>query len=176
MKKELTTIEKLRKVFFSEVVEDVAFAEFKTSEGLTLKVSEIKEGEAVTVVTGEGEEVSEALSGEAEYVLEDGTKVSVDAEGLITKVEAGEEEKPEEALEMSAILEAVKEAGAEDNKVLMQAIDDIAKIILDQEERIETFAKAPAAPKKVEGKKSNSKKKELRPLEGLQAFRAAQKS
>ena len=176
MNKKLTIIEKLRLAFSEEEqVVEVEFAEFKTADGMTLKVSEIKEGEIVSVVSGEGDEMTEEVAGEGSYTLEDGREISLDAEGKITEIKESEEEEEAEPLEMSAIIEAVKESNKEDNKVLMSALNDIAKTLLEQEERIENFAKAPAkAPKKV-GKKQDKKQKELSPLEQLAEFRAAQK-
>jgi len=178
MNKKLTIIEKLRLAFSEEEqVVEVEFAEFKTADGMTLKVSEIKEGEIVSVVSGEGDEMTEEVAGEGSYTLEDGREISLDAEGKITEIKEAEAEAEAEAepLEMSAIIEAVKESNKEDNEVLMSALNDIAKTLLEQEERIENFAKAPAkAPKKV-GKKQDKKQKELSPLEQLAEFRAAQK-
>ena len=176
MNKKLTIIEKLRLAFSEEEqVVEVEFAEFKTADGMTLKVSEIKEGEIVSVVSGEGDEMTEEVAGEGSYTLEDGREISLDAEGKITEIKEAEAEAEAEPLEMSAIIEAVKESNKEDNEVLMSALNDIAKTLLEQEERIENFAKAPAkAPKKV-GKKQDKKQKELSPLEQLAEFRAAQK-
>lgn len=181
MKEKLTIIEKLKLAFSEEVVTEEVIAEFvevKTADGVALKVAKLEEGEIVSVISGEGEEAKEEVSGAADYVLEDGTKVSVDAEGKISKVEAGEEEpKEEEKLEMSAILEAVKEATKGENEILMSAIDKLSLVILDQEARIEKFAKSPAAVKKEVAKaEKKSVKARLSGIEGIAAHRAAQNS
>ena len=175
--KKVSILDKIR-LAFSEEEAVVEFIEVKTADGVVLKVAKLEEGEVVSLVSGEGDELKEEVSGEAEYTLEDGSKISVDAEGKIITVTAGEEEAPEEApLEMSVILAAVKEANAEDTAVLLKAVSDLSQVVLDQEARIEAFAKAPAAPKKDAGKKSVGRPaKELSPLQAIAAFRAAQNS
>ncbi len=174
--KKKSIIEKLRLAFSEEEVK-VVLAEVKTADGTTLKASDFKEGEVVSVVSGEGDEMKEEVSPEAEYVLEDGRKITVDAEGKITAIEeaAKEDEGKEAPLEMSAILEAVKESSAKDNEVLMSALDNIAKVVLEQEERIEKFAKAPAKPAKKVDKAVAKAKGKYSALEEIAKHRAAQK-
>jgi len=186
----MTLIEKLKLAFTEEApVEEVVteeavveFLEVKTADGVSLKVAKLEEGEVVTVITGEGEEATEEVSVAADYILEDGTVISVNEEGLISKVEIKEEEATEEApveekLEMSAILTAVKEELKGENDILMKAIDKLSLVILDQEARIEKFAKSPAATKKAVAKaEKKAVKTRLSGIEGIAAHRAAQNS
>ena len=76
-------IKEVKKLFnFNE--EELAFLDVKTSDGLVLRVAKMEEGEVVTLISEDGANVS----GEAEYTLEDGTVLVVDAEGTISTITA----------------------------------------------------------------------------------------
>ena len=82
-------IKQVKELIFGAETVEAAFLDVKTSDGMVLRVAEVKEGEVVTIISEDGE----AVSGEAEYVLEDGNTIAVDAEGMIVTItEPSEEE------------------------------------------------------------------------------------
>ena len=94
-------VDKVKELVFAskevEVVE-VKFAEVKVADGTILNIEgEVAEGSIVSIISEDGQEVSK----EADYTLEDGRTIKVDAEGKITEiVEAPAEEAKEDAKEV----------------------------------------------------------------------------
>lgn len=148
-KKNLLT--EIKKLVFSEVEEE--FLDVKTAEGIVLRVSEVKEGEVVTIISEDGENVS----GASEYVLEDGSKIIVDENGVITAIETEVEEATEAPAEeeMSDNDKAVAARLGEITEALAGVLskfseqDDIIKL---QEEAIAKFAAAPSTEEKDAGR------------------------
>ena len=118
------------------VVEEVSFAEVKTEDGVTLETEgEMAEGSEVMIVLEEGKEVS----GEADYVLEDGRTIKVDAKGKISEI-------MEAAEEVEEVVEEVVEAElAEDDKeevteeVKEDEVDPLEARVAELEKAIEAL-------------------------------------
>ena len=164
-------------IFGAETVEAV-FLDVKTTEGVVLRVSEVKEGEVVNIISEDGE----ALSGAAEYVLEDGNTIAVDEQGVIISVmetPAEEEEVVEEEMseEVNPLEERISnlEQGIEKLLAGFSAIDEsiIEKdaLIKKLTEKVEVFSKAPAEEEIVVAKKTPLEEKRYNAINELRKFK-----
>ena len=172
-------IKEVKKLFnFNE--EELAFLDVKTSDGLVLRVAKMEEGEVVTLISEDGENVS----GEAEYTLEDGTVLVVDAEGTISTITAVEVEEEEVEEEMSEVEDEVNplegrianlEEGIE--KVLSMFSAQIGEleakdvIVKELTEKVEAFSKAPADEEIVVAKKTPLQEKRYNAINELRKFK-----
>ena len=139
---------------------DVKMAEAVLEDGVTRVEAEAFEpGMKIYVVSETGEK---APAPEGTHTTEDGTKVTVDAEGTITavekpeseveiEIEAAEEEKPKPAEDVAALIEEKMKDYME--KVMM-AVEEVAKEVgVIKEEmaaykaKMEKMSKTPAANK-----------------------------
>ena len=151
MNENKTLVEKIRVLVFGEEEIEVAFLDVKTSEGIVLRVSEIKEGETVVIISEDGEIPTDAL----EYILEDGTKITVDEAGVITTIEAVEsdEETPTDTPvdeEMSENDKAVAKQLGDIKEALSAVLDKFAEV----DGRIEGFAALPVDDKELDAGKT----------------------
>ena len=145
MKKNL--LEDVRKLVFGE--EELEFLDVKTSDGVILRVQELAEGQTVTIVSEDGENVS----GAGEYTLEDGQVITVDESGVITgiseeEVEEVEEEMSEEVDSLAPLNEKI------DNLTnalagVLEKFNEVDGQLKDANDRIEKFAAAPASAEPV---------------------------
>ena len=172
-------IKEVKKLFnFNE--EELSFLDVKTSDGLVLRVAKMEEGEVVTLISEDGENVS----GEAEYTLEDGTVLVVDAEGTISTITAVEVEEEEVEAEMSEVEDEVNplegrianlEEGIEKVLSMFSAqIEELeAKDVIVKEltEKIEAFSKAPADEEIVVAKKTPLQEKRYNAINELRKFK-----
>ena len=172
-------IKEVKKLFnFNE--EELAFLDVKTSDGLVLRVAKMEEGEVVTLISEDGENVS----GEAEYTLEDGTMLVVDAEGTISSITAVEVEEEEVEEEMSEVEDEVNplegrianlEEGIE--KVLsmfsaqIEELEAKDSIVKELTEKVEAFSKAPADEEIVVAKKTPLQEKRYNAINELRKFK-----
>lgn len=148
---------------------EVKLESAKLQDGVTVvEYEKLEPGMPVFVVSEDGSTKTPAPEGE--HVLEDGTVIEVDAQGVIMEISAKEEEATDE--EAPIVDEAVVEvAGAAESdvpaespvdvamaaihekmKVCMEAITEVAKDVSNIKEemgamktKMEKFAKAPAA-------------------------------
>ena len=176
-------IKEVKKLFnFNE--EELAFLDVKTSDGLVLRVAKMEEGEVVTLISEDGENVS----GEADYTLEDGTMLVVDAEGTITAITVAEEEDEEVEEEMSEVEDEVNplegrianlEEGIE--KVLSMFSTQIEEleakdlVVKELTEKVEAFSKAPAEDEIVVKKKTPLEEKRYNAINELRNFNKTKK-
>lgn len=172
-------IKEVKKLFnFNE--EELAFLDVKTSDGLVLRVAKLEEGEVVTLISEDGENVS----GEAEYTLEDGTMLVVDAEGTITSITVAEVEEDEVEEEMSEVEDEVNplegrvanlEEGIEKVLSMFSAqIEELeAKDVIVKEltEKVEAFSKAPADEEIVVKKKTPLEEKKYNAISELKKYK-----
>ena len=169
-------IKEVKKLFnFNE--EELSFLDVKTSDGLVLRVAKLEEGEVVTLISEDGENVS----GEAEYTLEDGTMLVVDAEGTITAITVEEDEVEEEMSEVENEVNPLEgrianlEEGIE--KVLSmfsaQIEESEAKDVIVKEltEKVEAFSKAPADEEIVVKKKTPLEEKKYNAISELKKYK-----
>tara|TARA_R110000765_G_scaffold90487_2_gene172219 strand:+ start:342 stop:884 length:543 start_codon:yes stop_codon:yes gene_type:complete len=175
------TIKKVKALIFGEEEVAETFLDVKTSEGIVLRVAELKEGEAVMIISEDGE----AQSGAAEYILEDGQTVSVDEAGLIVSIAEPAEEEEEVEEEMS------EEPNPLDDRVtnLEQGIEKILsmfsvqiedseakdKTISELSEKLEAFSKAPAEEEIVVKKKTPLEEKRYNAINELRNFNKTKK-
>ena len=170
-------IKQVKELIFGAETVEAAFLDVKTTEGVVLRVSEVKEGEVVTIISEDGE----AVSGAAEYVLEDGNTISVDAEGVIVSVMETPTEEKEVAEEMSEEVNPLEERisnleqGIEKLLAGFSAIDEsiIEKDALIKEltEKVEVFSKAPAEEEIVVAKKTPLEEKRYNAINELRKFK-----
>lgn len=165
-------LEKVKELIFTDEVEET-FLDVKTSDGVVLRVSEVKEGETVTIISEDGENVS----GAAEYILEDGSTVVVDESGVITSVEEAAEEVEEvveeEEMAEEEVVEEVVEANPLEDKVakLEESIEKILAQFEKVNEQVEKFAALPADEEVKIEKKLPTAFKKSDALEGLSKHR-----
>ena len=74
----MSLIEKFKALF----AEEQKFADFKDANGNILRAESLEVGNQLEIVSEAGTEPAS----EGEYILEDGTKIMVDADGIITEV------------------------------------------------------------------------------------------
>ena len=171
-------IKQVKELIFGAETVEAAFLDVKTSDGMVLRVAEVKEGEVVTIISEDGE----AVSGEAEYVLEDGNTIAVDAEGMIVTItEPSEEEEVVEEEEMSEEVNPLEsrienlEQGIEKLLAGFSAIDEsfTAKDVLIDEltKKVEAFSKAPADEEIVVAKKTPLEEKKYNAINELRKFK-----
>ncbi len=171
-------IKQVKELIFGAETVEAAFLDVKTTEGVVLRVSEVKEGEVVNIISEDGE----ALSGAAEYVLEDGNTIAVDEQGVIISVmETPKEEEEEVAEEMSEEVNPLEERisnleqGIEKLLAGFSAIDEsiIEKDALIKEltEKVEVFSKAPAEEEIVVAKKTPLEEKRYNAINELRKFK-----
>lgn len=112
----MSILNKIKALF--EATTPATFADVKTKEGAILRIEgDLKEGAIVSHINTDG---SVTIANNAEHTLEDGTIISTDAEGKITKVVAVEAAKDEVAPEEKEKLAEdvpVEEAPKEEVKV-----------------------------------------------------------
>jgi hypothetical protein len=165
-------------IFRTEEVVESTFLDVKTSEGLVLRVAEVKEGESVIIISEDGENVS----GEATYILEDGSTIMVDAEGMISTIEEATEEVVEEVEEeMSEDANPLEsrianlEEGIE--KVLSMFSNQIEEseakdvVIKELSEKVEAFSIAPAEEEIKVAKKTPLEEKRYNAINELRKFK-----
>ena len=77
-------IDKIQKIVFGEEEQEEVkeFADYKTNDGMVLRCDELAEGNTVSIISEDGENVS----GAATYVLEDGKTIEVGEDGVIVSV------------------------------------------------------------------------------------------
>jgi hypothetical protein len=171
-------IKQVKELIFGAETVEAAFLDVKTSDGIVLRVAEVKEGEVVTIISEDGE----AVSGAAEYVLEDGNTIAVDAEGLIVTItEPSEEEEVVEEEEMSEEVNPLEsrienlEQGIEKLLAGFSAIDDSfpanAFLITELSDKVEAFSKAPADEEIVVAKKTPLEEKKYNAINELRKFK-----
>ena len=171
-------IKQVKELIFGAETVEAAFVDVKTSEGIVLRVSEVKEGEVVTIISEDGE----AVSGAAEYVLEDGNTIAVDAEGVIVTItEPSEEEEVVEEQEMSEEVNPLEsrienlEQGIEKLLAGFSTIDEsfTAKDVLIDEltKKVEAFGKAPADEEIVVAKKTPLEEKRYNAINELRKYK-----
>ena len=161
MEKKETLLSTLTAFFNSDVIEETkekqTFIDVKTSEGLVLRVDELVEGKTVTIITEDGENVS----GEAEYVLEDGSTIAVDADGVITSVTAAESEEEKEATQLAETELAEQVAKDEALNARLDSIEEalvlVASNFSKQKELVDGFLNAPADEEVVVAKTEDVK-------------------
>lgn len=153
---------------------EVKLESAKLQDGVTvIEYEKLEPGMPVFVVSAEGDVKTPAPEGS--HILEDGTEIEVDAQGIIMEISskeaeeaeeapvadeaivevAGEEAKVEEKIDVAmeeAIIEKVQEKIAEKMKAIFEAVEEVAKeVSMIKEEmgamktKMEKFAKAPAA-------------------------------
>ena len=169
-------IKQVKELIFGAETVEAAFLDVKTTEGVVLRVSEVKEGEVVNIISEDGE----ALSGAAEYVLEDGNTIAVDEQGVIVSVmETPKEEEVAEEMseEVNPLEERISnlEQGIEKLLAGFSAIDEsiIEKDALIKEltEKVEVFSKAPAEEEIVVAKKTPLEEKRYNAINELRKFK-----
>lgn len=147
MKKNL--LEDVRKLVFGE--EELEFLDVKTSDGVILRVQELAEGQTVTIVSEDGENVS----GAGEYTLEDGQVITVDESGVITGISEDKEEVEEVEEEMSEEVDSLAPLNEKiDNLTnalagVLEKFNEVDGQLKDANDRIEKFAAAPASAEPV---------------------------
>lgn len=147
---------------------DIKLESAKLQDGVTvIEYEKLEPGMPIFVVSEDGSTKSPAPEGE--HVLEDGTIVQVDAQGVIVEISSAEEDAiPEEeapVADVATVQVSGEEVPAEVNpadgaiadlvekmKVCMEAITEVAKEVSGIKEemgamktKMEKFAKAPAA-------------------------------
>lgn len=144
-------------VFASEEVKEVevVFADVKAEDGTILRTEgDLAVGSEVKIISEDGE----AVSGEADYILEGGKTIKVDAEGKVTEIVEAEEEAKEEEKEGDKAPELETEL-AEDDK------DKEEKLEEEKEEEKEDEKPYDAEAKIAELEAEMAKMKDL--VEGL---------
>ena len=147
--KDRNLLKEIKELVFGE--EELQFLDVKTADGVILRVQELAEGQTVSIVSEDGENVS----GAGEYTLEDGQVITVDESGVITAIaEASEEvEEVEEAMS-----EEVDNFAPLNEKIdnltnaLAGVLEKFAEVdgqLKEANERIEKFAAAPASDEPV---------------------------
>ena len=171
-------IKQVKELIFGAETVEAAFLDVKTTEGVVLRVAEVKEGEVVNIISEDGE----AVSGAAEYVLEDGQTISVDAEGVIVSImetpaeeeEAVEEEMSEEVNPLEARIENL-EQGIEKLLAGFSAIDESItakdELIEELNKKVEAFGKAPAEEEIVVAKKTPLEEKRYNAINELRKYK-----
>ena len=169
-------IKQVKELIFGAETVEAAFLDVKTTEGVVLRVSEVKEGEVVNIISEDGE----AVSGAAEYILEDGNTISVDAEGMIVSImetpveEEVEEEMSEEVNPLESRIENL-EQGIEKLLSGFSAIDESItakdELIEDLTKKVEAFGKAPAEEEIVVAKKTPLEEKRYNAINELRKYK-----
>tara|TARA_R100000655_G_scaffold105062_1_gene152920 strand:- start:1498 stop:2121 length:624 start_codon:yes stop_codon:yes gene_type:complete len=128
MKKELTKLERIKKVLFEDVklteeVQEVQLSEMKLEDGITvIEAEEFEAGKEVFVKTEDGQSIPLV---KGEYKLESGMILVVEEEGVIAEIKEAtkeEEEAAPEAEEEVAASEAPTEA-----PVAKKVIESVSK-------------------------------------------------
>jgi len=170
MKKDL--LKEVKKLVFGE--EELQFLDVKTADGVILRVQELAEGQTVSIVSEDGENVS----GAGEYTLEDGQVITVDEAGVIVAIaEASEEvEEVEEAMSEDAVdnLAPLNEKIDNLTNALAGVLEKFAEVdgqLKDANERIEKFAAAPASDEPVIESAEPKRKGKEDALKALAQFR-----
>ena len=142
----------------------IKFETAKLKDGTIVEVEKLEVGFPVVIVAEDG---SKTAAPEGEHVLEDGTVLTVDANGMISEIATAEEEAPEAPEEAATIpanmADATTETPIKDEVaakieekmgMLFAAIEECAAEISKVKEemgamktKMEKFAKAPAATK-----------------------------
>jgi len=133
---------------------DEKYLDVMTQDGMTLRVAEMAVGVPCYHVDAEG--VETLCEAGAEYVLEDGTKISIGEEGLIAEIEAVEEaeeievemkdkDKEEKYEETPAVEETQSFASVSEVETLRAANLMLAEKLDALTAQVEAFAKAPSA-------------------------------
>jgi len=169
-------IKQVKELIFGAETVEAAFLDVKTTEGVVLRVSEVKEGEVVNIISEDGE----AVSGAAEYILEDGNTISVDAEGMIVSIietpaeEEVEEEMSEEVNPLESRIENL-EQGIEKLLAGFSAIDESItakdELIEELTKKVEAFGKAPAEEEIVVAKKTPLEEKRYNAINELRKYK-----
>ena len=169
-------IKQVKELIFGAETVEAAFLDVKTTEGVVLRVSEVKEGEVVNIISEDGE----AVSGAAEYILEDGNTISVDAEGMIVSIietpaeEEVEEEMSEEVNPLESRIENL-EQGIEKLLAGFSAIDESItakdELIDELTKKVEAFGKAPAEEEIVVAKKTPLEEKRYNAINELRKYK-----
>jgi hypothetical protein len=170
MKKDL--LQEVKKLVFGE--EELQFLDVKTTEGVILRVQELAEGQTVSIVSEDGENVS----GAGEYTLEDGQVITVDEAGVITAItEATEEvEEVEESMSEEPVdnLAPLNEKIDNLTNALAGVLEKFAEVdaqLTEANERIEKFAAAPASDEPVIEPAEPKRKGKEDALKALAQFR-----
>lgn len=140
MDKQETLVEKIRLLVFGEEVVAEEFLDVKTSEGVVLRVSELKEGETVTIVSEDGIIPADNL----EYVLEDGSKLVLDESGVIVSIEVATEEDAVEDAPAEEEMSENDKAVANRLSEITEALAGVLEKFAEQDLAIEKFAGLPA--------------------------------
>ena len=165
--KDRNLLKEIKTLVFGEE-EALEFMDVKTADGIVLRVQDLAEGQTVTIISEDGENVS----GAADYVLEDGKTITVDESGVITAIAEGEVEEVEE-LEQEAAFDAepINNRLEELTNALAGVLEKFAEVdgkLTEANERIEKFAVAPASEevviKKAETVVKNGKEDALKAL------------
>lgn len=119
----MSLIEKFKSIFESEENEQT-FTDYKLEDGTIVRADALEVGSKIEVIAEDGEV---SLLAEGTYLLEDGTSITVDAEGVIAEVIAPAEEEVveevvEEEMEEAVVEETVEEEVKED--VVEDVVDE----------------------------------------------------
>ena len=131
----------------------VNLAQMTLDNGTVIEADEFVAGANVFIVT-DGEKVPLPVG---EYTLEDGRKLVVESEGIISSFNMEEEEKKEEAneeekeeLEETIEVEAPEEVASEIEEVVEAVVEVIAPVIEEVKEQVEEMKKYMEEKKKEE--------------------------
>ena len=131
----------------------VSLAQMTLDNGTVIEADEFVAGANVFIVT-DGEKVPLPVG---EYTLEDGRKLVVESEGVISSFNMEEEEKKEEAneekkeeLEETIEVEAPEEVASEIEEVVEAVVEVIAPVIEEVKEQVEEMKKYMEEKKKEE--------------------------
>jgi len=177
-------IKEVRNLVFGEEKEVKEFADYKTNDGIVLRCDELAEGNQVSIISEDGENVS----GAATYVLEDGKTIEVGEDGVIVSVADSEpiEEEVEEVMESEELKDEKCEDKYSDRIAKLEdgmdrllsmfskeidAKDDLEKEVSELKTELEEFKKAPAQEEIVIGKKQAKANKRSNTIEQLRKFR-----
>ena len=128
-KKEKTLIEKVKSLLMNDepVKDEISLEELPLIDGSKLFAESFSAGEAVFMVTGEGERIPLPIG---EYELEDGRVLIVVSEGLIDEITeaAPQEEAPAPAAEPEMTEETQAEMSTEESEVLDQLSNKLSEL------------------------------------------------
>ena len=170
MKKNL--LEEIKSLVFD--TEELEFLDVKTSDGIVLRVQELTEGQEVSIISEDGENVS----GAADYTLEDGKVITVDESGVITAIMDAEQEVEQEVEE--EMNEDVDHLAPLNEKIdnltnaLVGVLEKFAEVdteLKDAKDSIEKFAALPAEEEPIVGKGEFKKQGKEDALKALANFR-----
>lgn len=149
------------KNFFKSHLKNMAVV---TKEGAAIFIAGAEDGELLgkTVYLAEDGLPTETLAPEGYHTLEDGTKIAVDAAGVIIEVEAPEPVEDVEALK--AAYEKEKMAMQEEKDKLAAQVEAQAKVIEESKKQLNALAKDFADLKNLVPGDPDKKKKEEKAL------------